>query len=337
MEVERFKHRQLAPTVGPSSRSSGEFEGPSSSISIYSACFYSTYQVAWCTVVSRSNHVEAATHHPDSSRHIYQAYSHQLWTAIRRHVAGRLTANQRPAVITTEVRAELVSACEQIGSRLSPLTKSRWSPTAICWCTCTDLPHCHTWSSRWRRQKEKIQTDWTACADAAVVNLFVSTSEKSNRLKIHAQAKALDHAAVGISIWCNGSLLQLHGRCTRVQLHRRLATSTRPQQRRAPLRDIVSWPHQLIVDYSSFGHGLYVNFVVRHDYSSPAARTLPLHCRAPRLLVTRPHRLYVNLTCSGSTSITSYAATTSFSGRTITSTTISTSKLVENGFCGINN
>jgi hypothetical protein len=30
----RFKHRQLAPTVGPSSRSSGEFEGPSSK-SIY--------------------------------------------------------------------------------------------------------------------------------------------------------------------------------------------------------------------------------------------------------------------------------------------------------------
>jgi hypothetical protein len=27
MEVERFKHRQLAPTVGPLSRSSGEFEG----------------------------------------------------------------------------------------------------------------------------------------------------------------------------------------------------------------------------------------------------------------------------------------------------------------------
>jgi hypothetical protein len=30
MEVESFKHRQLAPTVGPSSRSSGEFGGPSS-------------------------------------------------------------------------------------------------------------------------------------------------------------------------------------------------------------------------------------------------------------------------------------------------------------------
>jgi hypothetical protein len=28
MEVNRFKHRQLAPTMGPSSRSSGEFEGP---------------------------------------------------------------------------------------------------------------------------------------------------------------------------------------------------------------------------------------------------------------------------------------------------------------------
>jgi hypothetical protein len=28
MEVERFKHRQLAPTMGPSSRSSSEFEGP---------------------------------------------------------------------------------------------------------------------------------------------------------------------------------------------------------------------------------------------------------------------------------------------------------------------
>jgi hypothetical protein len=28
MEVDRLKHRQLAPTVGRSSRSSGEFEGP---------------------------------------------------------------------------------------------------------------------------------------------------------------------------------------------------------------------------------------------------------------------------------------------------------------------
>jgi hypothetical protein len=34
MEVDRFKHRQLAPTVGPSSRSSGEFEGPTIKINL---------------------------------------------------------------------------------------------------------------------------------------------------------------------------------------------------------------------------------------------------------------------------------------------------------------
>jgi hypothetical protein len=78
----------------------------------------------------------------------------------------------------------------------------------------------------------------------------------------------------------------------------------------------------------------------------PVTRALRQPSRAPRLLVTRPHRLYVNLavrreyssSCrSGSTSTTPYTATTSFSGRTTTSTTISTSKLVENGFRGINN
>jgi hypothetical protein len=80
--------------------------------------------------------------------------------------------------------------------------------------------------------------------------------------------------------------------------------------------------------------------------STPTSTTrVQLHS-APRLLVTRPHGLYVNLAVrrgysslrrSGSTSTTPYAATTSFSGRTTTSTTISTSKLVENGFRGINN
>jgi hypothetical protein len=35
MEVERFKHRQLTPTVGLSSRSSGEFKGPHEQKSIY--------------------------------------------------------------------------------------------------------------------------------------------------------------------------------------------------------------------------------------------------------------------------------------------------------------
>jgi hypothetical protein len=81
----------------------------------------------------------------------------------------------------------------------------------------------------------------------------------------------------------------------------------------------------------------YVNYIV------PALHQLH---RALRLLVTRPHGLYVNLAVrrgysslgrSGSTSTTPYAATMSFSGRTTTSTTISTSKLVENGFRDINN
>jgi hypothetical protein len=36
MEVERFKHRQLAPTVGPIVTIIGEFEGPLSAKSIYS-------------------------------------------------------------------------------------------------------------------------------------------------------------------------------------------------------------------------------------------------------------------------------------------------------------
>jgi hypothetical protein len=76
------------------------------------------------------------------------------------------------------------------------------------------------------------------------------------------------------------SLLDVHRRCTRLRLR------LRP-------------------------HGLYVNLVVRREYSSP------------------DH--------SGSTSTTPYAAATSSSGCTTTSTTISTSKLVENGFRGINN
>jgi hypothetical protein len=93
----------------------------------------------------------------------------------------------------------------------------------------------------------------------------------------------------------------------------------------------------------------YINFVVRCDYSSPgrtgststlpcavttrhpAARALRQPCRAPRLLVTRPHGLYVNLAVrrgysslgrSGSTSNMLYATATSSSGRTTTSTSL---------------
>jgi hypothetical protein len=39
-------------------------------------------------------------------------------------------------------------------------------------------------------------------------------------------------------------------------------------------------------NYLSFGHGLYVNFAVRRDYSSPAARALRQPRRAPRVLVS---------------------------------------------------
>jgi hypothetical protein len=62
----------------------------------------------------------------------------------------------------------------------------------------------------------------------------------------------------------------------------------------------------------------------------PAARVLRQHCRAPRVLVTQPHRFYVNLNVcreysspgrSSSTSTTPYAAAASSSGRTTTSTT----------------
>jgi hypothetical protein len=93
-------------------------------------------------------------------------------------------------------------------------------------------------------------------------------------------------------------------------------------------------------------HALYVDLAVRRDYSSPAARALRRPRRALRLLIIWPHGLYVNLAVrreyssldrSGSTSTTPYAAMTSFSGRTTTSTTISTSKLVKNGSRDINN
>jgi hypothetical protein len=80
--------------------------------------------------------------------------------------------------------------------------------------------------------------------------------------------------------------------------------------------------------------------------STPTSTTrVQLHS-APRLLATRLHGLYVNLIVrrgysspghSSSTSTTPYAAATPSSGCTTTSTTISTSKLVENGFHGINN
>jgi hypothetical protein len=40
---------------------------------------------------------------------------------------------------------------------------------------------------------------------------------------------------------------------------------------------------------------LCINYTVRHDYSSPAARALCQPRRAPRVLVSQPQRLYINL------------------------------------------
>jgi hypothetical protein len=94
---------------------------------------------------------------------------------------------------------------------------------------------------------------------------------------------------------------------------------TRPQDIHLPYMEEVHmynyidiWMHQHEYNYSSFGHGLYVNFAVRRDYSSLAARALRRPRRAPRLLVSgrtrststspcaattrlRPHALYVDL------------------------------------------
>jgi hypothetical protein len=49
MEVERFKHRQLAPTVGPSSRSSGEFEGPHQQVNCYDGVETQRTRREWTT------------------------------------------------------------------------------------------------------------------------------------------------------------------------------------------------------------------------------------------------------------------------------------------------
>jgi hypothetical protein len=73
---------------------------------------------------------------------------------------------------------------------------------------------------------------------------------------------------------------------------------------------------------------------------------LSAHKRHTEIQLHQLLKLYVNLTMrreysssghSGSTSTTSYAVVTSSSGCMTTWTTISTSKLVENGFHGINN
>jgi hypothetical protein len=97
-----------------------------------------------------------------------------------------------------------------------------------------------------------------------------------------------------------------------------LVTSALHQLRRAP-RLLVTRPHRL-----------YVSLAVRREYSSPGhiGSTSTSPCDATTRL--RLHALHVNLAvrreysslgCSSSTSTTPYAAATSSSGRTTTSTT----------------
>jgi hypothetical protein len=78
-------------------------------------------------------------------------------------------------------------------------------------------------------------------------------------------------------------------------------------------------------------HRLHTTASCAASTHHPAARALPQPCRAPRLLVTRVHGLYINLFVrreysspgrSGSTSTKPYAAATSSSGRTTTSTSL---------------
>jgi hypothetical protein len=88
MEVERFKHQQLAPTVGPSSRSSREFGGPSSAKSIYSTTRRSSNsQLAvatesisfWSTreKVPSSFYIQSSVRNQDSFFFPFRISSHQ--------------------------------------------------------------------------------------------------------------------------------------------------------------------------------------------------------------------------------------------------------------------
>jgi hypothetical protein len=107
--------------------------------------------------------------------------------------------------------------------------------------------------------------------------------------------------------------LQAHGRCTRVLLRPHQAATTRKMYTSTIT--------------STLGN---VNSSSTTPCAAPRHRLVaaPTHCR---LLVARPHGLYVNLVVrreysslgrSGSTSTTPYAAATSSSGRTTTSTSL---------------
>jgi hypothetical protein len=91
-----------------------------------------------------------------------------------------------------------------------------------------------------------------------------------------------------------------------------LTTPTMPRLHHLRLQQCLHFNHSVHHDAVFQPHALYVDLVVRRDYSSPAARALRRPRRAPRPLVSgrtrststslcaattrlRPHALYVNL------------------------------------------
>jgi hypothetical protein len=101
MEVERFKHRQLAPTVGPSSRSSSEFEGLSSTRSIYS-------------VASSASHAFASSPISNSKQLDNSATLHELTTICGSWVLALIRRHAAPSQIRRPQPASPVRACRAL-------------------------------------------------------------------------------------------------------------------------------------------------------------------------------------------------------------------------------
>jgi hypothetical protein len=77
---------------------------------------------------------------------------------------------------------------------------------------------------------------------------------------------------------------------------------------------------------------LYLNLVVRCDYSAPAAQALRQPRRAPRVLVSRPQRLYIDYAIRRRDVVFWAYNYLDYLPRLV-----STRKLVEDGSRGINN
>jgi hypothetical protein len=124
MEVERFKHRQLAPTVGPSSRSSAEFEGLSSTRSIYSAAGSASHAFA-SSPVSNSKQLDNSVtlHKLWSSDELTTICGSWVLALIRRHAASSRIRRPQPA---SPVRACRALARTNFNQVIESACKSSW-------------------------------------------------------------------------------------------------------------------------------------------------------------------------------------------------------------------